>query len=110
MWRLSLIPIVLQSPRAHAFDDAVRSQDHRLRHLGIAHAQEHHVGIGGDLFGRRAKAALLFIGEFAGFVAGVGPDRYLVSSPQKIPRHGIAHEPQSKKSEFCHRKRIVPRG
>ncbi len=42
--------------------------------------------------------------SFCALLAGVRPDRHLVTGARQVPRHRITHETQSKKSKLCHTK------
>ena len=60
-----------------------------------------------DLLRRFAEGALFLGGELARLFGRVGPEPNLVTGAEQVARHRIAHQAESKKSQFCHRVRII---
>ncbi len=88
--------------RFGAFDDAVGAGEDLLGHARIAHAGEDEVGLFGHLLGRGARSRFFLRGELPRFARRMRPHSHLVPGARQIPRHGIAHQTQSKKSKLCH--------
>ena len=77
---------------------AVGSQDHVYYHGGVAHAQEDGLGIRTHLLRCRTEFTLLLGGELLRFARVMRPHGNVMSGAEQVARHGIAHDPESKKS------------
>src|SRR6476469_3423188 len=82
--------------------DAVLAENQLFRHLAVADAQEHALGIRRGISWRRAESPARRTGQFARLCGRVRPNAYVMTSLYKIPSHGVAHDAQSKRSEFRH--------
>ena len=81
---------------------AVRAEDDLLGHGAVADAKKDALGLARPPPPASRRRCPSGAGQFARLRRGMRPQRHLVSRLQQIARHGVSHDAEAEKSEFCH--------
>jgi hypothetical protein len=78
------------------------AQQRLMQQSRIAEAEKHAFGAFRGLFRCLGEAPVGLRGQLPRLGGRVRPQRDLMTGAQEVACHGVAHQPEAEKSEFCH--------